>query len=1236
MAMTAGEGPSSSYSAGAGGKFRRKPLRRAQATPYDRPPTALRNPRTNNGWLSKIVVDPASKLISASARLFFSSLFRKRLPPAPPRPEEPVANQESRDAMNEAVLDSPPGVQPPSVNNSGKLPDNFDSCGLSELEQMLKEKTFTRSEIDHLTELLRSRTIDIPNEDEDKRTKSKLPEPVSANGRQHELTSSPIQENRRGSLLERHALHASISTPVGHSQVLEEDIAAPAELAKAYMGSRPSKVSPSGLALRSSAVTGDASLLGKSAFAAKSPVMSIVPKPTVHAMVPENGFPTPRSRGRSTIYNMARTPYSRICSSTQKSASSTYDGYGGPSASSSHFPWEHDRQSGSKQLALKRRSSVFEDDIGSVGPIRRLRQKTNFSTPKSLRLPSSGSPLSICGAGGGPDATQNTISSIGMLASLDASNHGISKTVAESENNTFTGTGYTPVPSKSRETAAKILEQLEKLVPKEKSSEGKLIALREKSPSKLASSVSRGQAIRILEDVHPRTILHSPEDSQKLKGVSNTAVSVKETVPGVRTTDSVTTKFFGQFSWKKQAFQMSAHEHHLELNGGLQSNDAASTEIPETTKPGISLVESKPIFSNAGMADQTPVVPEFDTPAGLELKKPTDLGTSDRALVEKSTGFTFPMSPTSIPTFHPVVASPQSTTVFDKIVPPKEPNATPLFSSISKNVDKVPSFSSSSAIGESSGLKSSLEFKLEPESSDRLAQVASGASDTVSKLPDLDKADNKNVQKSTDIVSKAETSIFSVPTSSTSSIFSFGLGNKSCSSNGSLESRLHMFSSPALASANFTNQTLTSSFPNVALTSTSTMTTNEATTPPLSSSTSSSGAAPSLPAFPIFKYGSSGAPNSVTAELVTSTTEAIDPKGQREITLGNQTTTPSFGGTSFAMASKGNSIFGFTASATSLSANNLSQDSPFGSSSGSLISSQISPAGTVTQSIPVQVASSASSPIFGTSGITSFSSSSPLFGSSSTSRSVFGSSTSSSSAVGSSTSSSSLFCSSTPNLFSSSAFGQSSSASLPETNSMSSGNATSSSFGSSLQPTQSSIFGSTLFNTESKSTGFPFGLSSVSAAATNTAPVVFGSSTGASTVPIFPFTAAAAAASSSQTQPVFDTSFPVFTAASGNGDQMNTEDSMAEDPKSSMPTVPVFGQPAIPSSSPGFVFGATARSPFQFGGQQNQNPLQNPPSFQPSGSQDFSASGSFSLGSSDGGDKANRRYVKVKHKNRKR
>ncbi|OMP06634.1 hypothetical protein COLO4_08015 [Corchorus olitorius] len=79
---------------GDGGKFRKWP-----STPYDRPPTAIRNPSGGagkNGWLSKLV-DLAQRLITSSAHRLFASVFRKRLPAPPPHP--PQALEPGEDSL---------------------------------------------------------------------------------------------------------------------------------------------------------------------------------------------------------------------------------------------------------------------------------------------------------------------------------------------------------------------------------------------------------------------------------------------------------------------------------------------------------------------------------------------------------------------------------------------------------------------------------------------------------------------------------------------------------------------------------------------------------------------------------------------------------------------------------------------------------------------------------------------------------------------------------------------------------------------------------------------------------------------------------------------------------------------------------------------------------------------------------------------------------------------------------
>lgn len=79
------------------------------------------------------------------------------------------------------------------------------------------------------------------------------------------------------------------------------------------MGSRNSKVSSSMLGMRNPALGEDSTPLKSENLSLKSPIMSIVPRATRHAAVHENGRVTSRSHGRSAIYSMARTPYSRIC-----------------------------------------------------------------------------------------------------------------------------------------------------------------------------------------------------------------------------------------------------------------------------------------------------------------------------------------------------------------------------------------------------------------------------------------------------------------------------------------------------------------------------------------------------------------------------------------------------------------------------------------------------------------------------------------------------------------------------------------------------------------------------------------------------------------------------------------------------------------------------------------------------------------------------------------------------------
>ncbi|CAN7112795.1 unnamed protein product, partial [Brassica rapa subsp. narinosa] len=462
---------------GAGGKFRKPPARRSRKTPYDRPPTSVKNPRNGigedrggGGWLSKLV-DPAQRLITYSAHRLFASVFRKRLVSGETPLQSPEQKQfPERDVMQEAKVGHRENTSALSMKNDlvrvheANGLGNPSKDGYTDLEKVLKEKTFTRSEVDRLTSLLRSKAVDSSTVNWDQRNEASVARNPPPDGRDMVHPDSGF-------------MNTLVSTPLGSSRALDECIASPAQLAKAYMCSRPSEVTPM-LGPRGQTGREDSVYLNRTPFPSKSRTMSLVPKLSGPRPL-ENGFLTPRSLGRSAVYSMARTPYSRHQSTVKN----------GSLFQASPTTWEESLASGSRkgfQSGLKRRSSVLDTDIGSAGAVRRIRQKSNLSF-RSLALPVSESPLSVR-ASGGQNMTQT------------------SKDVGD-----IPGSNFNLVPSTSRELASKILQQVNKMVSPKK-----------KSPSRLSPSMLRGPALKSLQNPEaPKFLDNLPEKKANLPGSSH-------------------------------------------------------------------------------------------------------------------------------------------------------------------------------------------------------------------------------------------------------------------------------------------------------------------------------------------------------------------------------------------------------------------------------------------------------------------------------------------------------------------------------------------------------------------------------------------------------------------------------------------------------------------------------------------------------------------------------------------
>ncbi|XP_062091704.1 nuclear pore complex protein NUP1 isoform X2 [Humulus lupulus] len=1359
---------------GAGGKFRKKPFRKTtHSTPYDRPPTVFRNPNNGGGWLSKLV-DPAHRLISASAHRLFSSVFTKRLTQPQPQPQPPSSplpqDCEAGNKQQETVATDSSGAQKGAIDQSNGPSTSFSGGELTELEQILQQKTFTRSEIDHLTALLHSRTIGLAIEDKEKKPEVIPIKQVASADRQQVFPDTVV----RGNMIESDGFPKTpvpgnmiesqfVSPPVVSSTVLEGDVASPTdvvELAKSYMHKRP--ISPSMLGFRSQAVKENSTALytRNQTSPSKLPVTPFVPRTSGHVEARENGFITPRSRGRSAIYSMARTPYSRVYQTTSlKSGEKAIDVYTGPSSSSQHAP-DQNLLSRSKQGSSKRRGSLLDNDIGSYGAIRRIRQKPNLLSSRGLSSPVSGSPIGSAGSRLGSESDQNPSSSV-LKPPFGEPKRNFFKPSTDNGENVVSNT---TVPFKSSEMASKILQQIDKLVsPKDKSSQSKVYASMDKLPSKLSPSMLRGQALKSLEDVDSSKIFSNIQNNKSLEDSldmrlpdaqeftsqrldkakdngpfkydfpygqstskmndrdfsvsevngANSIVPRKDNVPSTVTSVPAASNSVAYPQHKRRTFRMSAHEDFVDLDDDSHSNGSVFNSLGEgREKENSSLIERTSIATEDVIREKASALTEIK-PAAPELNKKNDIGTLAWSVTaEKSTNLVF--QSTSPSTTAPTVSKAVSFLTTDSATPLKESNvspsmfnfgdkisssrdadaAFPVFNLGLKSADKVSNsqfmFSSSSASGsEIVNFGASSDSK--PGTSSNLSTVATGAVDSVPKSPEPDK-NNSNVGVS---FRASETALPSAASTSSTNIFAFGTTPRDVGLNNGFSASISSTPVVSSTSQNTSNGALFgNSGSNITTPSTLTFATGSGS---LSTSTPapavpvsvfvSSKASPadasvtetsSVPAPSVFKFGSSTdstaiapdtetssvpvspvtkfghtAPSGVAPVLETSSVSAasafkfstaspaVPPvsetfsdvnrgaiKTEQGTSVGNSSTT-AFSATAPANASSGSAILGFSAVATSSTSTTQSQGS-FGAGSSFAPSSQASPAGTglatFSQSIPFQFGSSSgSSPTFGLSGSTTFSSGSSPFGST-TSIKPFSSAA-------------------TPGLGSSS---------LSEANLVSSSSSsTPTVFVSNWQPSKSP----SVFNFNASPTTFSFGATSAAStttnsspsifgastpAATNGAPAMFGSSNGASSSSPFLFNSSSGPAST--TQPVFGNPSPTFAfgASSGHNDQMSMEDSMAEDTvQASAPAVPGFGQQTIsPAPSP-FAFGSapapSVANPFQFGGQPNLANPQNPSPFQ-AGSLGLIADGSnFSLGSGGSGvDKSNRKYIKVKSKQRKK
>ncbi|KAF8393208.1 hypothetical protein HHK36_021449 [Tetracentron sinense] len=364
-----------------------------------------------------------------------------------------------------------------------KLCNSSDGSRLSEIEQL--------DELNRLTEILQSRVVDLSNVDEQGKKNPSMTAGAEAAGAVLALGNlrTTVEEKQA----DLNTVIGETSNPHFRSTIRDEIGASPVEIAKAYMGSRTSEL---GISSQSISLKDRRAPLHSDDFASKPYIPTPSPKSSIcwpGAMVQDqHGYLTPQTqRGRIGLHNLPQTPYSRTVNSR---SSPKLQGGGDRSINISSTHWKRPQTPIYGDRQVKPMSDISDDGYGSVGPIRRIRQKVVSTTPSREAGPSHPTKY-------GPWLTENTDTPKSFFPAVKKNlEPGASSSTpkfqpVDSKAPNFNG-GVSTVHPQSTEIARKILEHLDRTVPtpKEKSAEIKLATAWKKPPSsEFNTSMPNGQ-----------------------------------------------------------------------------------------------------------------------------------------------------------------------------------------------------------------------------------------------------------------------------------------------------------------------------------------------------------------------------------------------------------------------------------------------------------------------------------------------------------------------------------------------------------------------------------------------------------------------------------------------------------------------------------------------------------------------------------------------------------------------
>ncbi|KAM0969381.1 hypothetical protein COP2_018024 [Malus domestica] len=492
---------------GAGGKLRKPPSRKPSTTPYSRPPSneAARGQRR---WLSGIV-DPAYRLISGGATRLFPSFFSKsNSVNALPSPNDQNHDEQHTETEQNAIGDREDNAD---VNNGisrtteivgpskksdrliscsdfegNKKSDQSDDIGLSEIEQLLKGKKFSRQvlhvldEVNHLMEIIHSRAVEPPTVDHKKKNQSFS----TAEKAKWPLITNDIPKSSEEKQEDLNKAIWPTSTPLLQSAIRDQVGASPVEIARAFMGSRNSEID---LSSKNAMSKDERATLHGDEFSSKPFLPTPSYKPSAcwpGSMVQDQrDYSTPQTeRGRFGLHNLPRTPYSRTIFSKSKSKLTQLQGGNDRTQRTLSTPLKQSQT----PIYGQPRGDTLDGGYGSAGPVRRLRHKS------AAQSPATGSPY-VHSSPFGSSRGENSSATKGFLpAAKNFELGGLSgNSQIQSSDRKSSSFGVPTVHPQSSLIARTILEHIDRNppTPKDKSEELKLAFAWKKTPSSGVSSV---------------------------------------------------------------------------------------------------------------------------------------------------------------------------------------------------------------------------------------------------------------------------------------------------------------------------------------------------------------------------------------------------------------------------------------------------------------------------------------------------------------------------------------------------------------------------------------------------------------------------------------------------------------------------------------------------------------------------------------------------------------------------